>query len=164
MCVYPFAGVFEPNHVHFLLSTHTVSGLSSRSRFSRGSTKNRYRSITARCEINIMFLWWYYILLLLLQRGVHCPWRLNSANYNTVLAADWNVLQENIIMEFRTGYNIILYAASVRPRTRSVLCAQKSVFYIYLSLFFHSWLRRIRICFLYFDTDHAPATYLECRV
>lgn len=152
MCVYISVrgGLWTKSRTLFIIHTHTVSGLSSRSRFSRGSTKNRYRSITTLCEIHIMLLWWYYILLLLLQLGVHCPWRLNSANYNTVRAADWNVLQENIIMEFRTGYNIILYAASVLPRTRSVLCSRKSVFIFIYHYFFHSCRRRTRICFFIF--------------
>lgn len=139
VCVYPFSGVFEPNHVHFLLYTHARTVVCRHDGVFHVARRKivtdpspRVAKYILRFSDDIILL-----LLLLLQRGVHCPWRLNSANYNTVRAADWNVLQGNIMMEFRTGYNIILYCtASVRPRTRSVLCARKSVFYIYLSFFF----------------------------
>jgi len=69
-------------------------------------------------------------------------------------------------MEFQTGYNMILYAAGERPRTLSVLCAHESPFFInfiYLYFFILARRRTRMCCFLFFDTDHAPATYLECR-
>lgn len=139
VCVFFLGGLWTKSRTLFIIYTYGQRGLLSRSCFSRGSTKNRYRSITTRCEIYIMLFWWYYILvlLLLLKRGVHCPWRLNfnSTNYNTVHTADWNVLQENIIMEFRTGYIICGQCTS----KDSICFVRTKVSFFYLFIIFFSF-------------------------